>query len=120
SPSVTPQVARWRIYEVLDSPLVEPLGYEPVVLDGVTHKQWLQPSSAWFDDPAALDRPLADDGPSGWAHSDAARAASLPEKAPPRRRRLRGEDAAGAGGDGDDAPGEPAGPTEEEPAPLLA
>src|SRR5207302_1670685 len=44
SSGVTPQVARWKIYEVLNSPLVEPLRNEPVVLQGVSHKQWLEPS----------------------------------------------------------------------------
>jgi hypothetical protein len=75
SPSVTPQVARWKVFEVLDSPLVEPLQNEPVVLDGVSHKHWLEPSAAWFDDAQALDRVLVDGGPSGWAHAgaDAAR-----------------------------------------------
>ncbi|HVW32940.1 MAG TPA: 6-pyruvoyl-tetrahydropterin synthase-related protein, partial [Acidimicrobiia bacterium] len=81
SPSVTPQVARWRIYEVLNSPLVEPLRNEPVVLTGVSHKQWLQPSAAWFDDASALDRPLVDSGPSDWAHSGPADARFLPKKA---------------------------------------
>ncbi|MGH8973445.1 MAG: hypothetical protein ACRD0C_09605 [Acidimicrobiia bacterium] len=65
-----PHVARWSIYEVLDSPLVEPLAYEPVVVTGVSsHKQWLEPSAAWFDDPEALDRPLADGGPDTWVRA---------------------------------------------------
>ena len=83
SPGVTPQVARWKIYEVLDSPLVEPLRNEPVVLDGVSHKQWLQPSAAWFDDASALDRPLVDGGPAGWAHAGAAEARFTPKKSLP-------------------------------------
>jgi hypothetical protein len=69
SPSVTPSVARWRIYEVLDSPLVEPLRNEPVVVQGISHKHWLEPSAAWFDDASALDRPLADGGPKEWARA---------------------------------------------------
>ncbi|HEV7536143.1 MAG TPA: hypothetical protein VGP90_10945, partial [Acidimicrobiia bacterium] len=83
SPSVTPQVARWKIYEVLDSPLVEPLRNEPVVLDGISHKQWLEPSAAWFDDASALDRPLVDGGPAGWAHAGAAEARFTPKKSLP-------------------------------------
>ncbi len=67
---VEPQVARWSIYEVLDSPLVEPLAYEPVVVTGVSsHKKWLEPSAKWFDDPEALDRPLADGGPDTWVRA---------------------------------------------------
>jgi hypothetical protein len=74
SPTVAPQVARWKIYQVLDSPLVEPLHYEPVVMQGAAKKQWLDPSAAWFDDASALDRPLTDGGPSGWARVPAASA----------------------------------------------
>jgi hypothetical protein len=74
SPTVAPQVARWKIYQVLDSPLVEPLQYEPVVMQGAAKKQWLDPSAAWFDDASALDRPLTDGGPSGWARVPAASA----------------------------------------------
>jgi hypothetical protein len=66
SPGVTPQVARWKVYEVLDSPLVEPLRNEPVVISGLSHKHWLEPSAAWFDDASALDRPLVDGGPKEW------------------------------------------------------
>jgi hypothetical protein len=69
SPRVTPQVARWKIYEVLDSPLVEPLRNEPVVLSGVSHKHWLEPAAAWFDDASALDRPLVDGGPKDWVRA---------------------------------------------------
>ncbi|HTC82069.1 MAG TPA: hypothetical protein VK848_11110 [Acidimicrobiia bacterium] len=74
SSGVTPQVARWKIYEVLNSPLVEPLRNEPVVLQGVSHKQWLEPSAAWFDDASALDRPLVDGGPAGWVRAGASQA----------------------------------------------
>jgi hypothetical protein len=68
---------------VLDSPLVEPLKNEPVVLDGISHKQWLEPSAAWFDDASALDRPLVDGGPAGWAHAGAAEARFTPKKSLP-------------------------------------
>jgi hypothetical protein len=78
SPSVKPQVARWRIYEVLDSPLVQGLQNQPVVLEGVSAHGWLQPSSAWFDDPNALDRPLAAGGPAGWTRAKPAEAKDLP------------------------------------------
>ena len=68
-------VARWSVYEVLDSPLVEPLTHEPVVVTGVGGRSWLEPSAAWFDDPEALDRPLADAGPESWVRA-------TPEDAP--------------------------------------
>jgi len=80
SPNVTPQVARWKIYEVLDSPLVAPLTYEPVVMEGAAKKQWLQPSAQWFDDASALDRPLTDSGPADWARAPAASAISTAKK----------------------------------------
>ena len=80
SPGVTPSVARWKIYEVLDSALVEPLRNEPVILDGVSHKHWLAPSAAWFDDASALDRPLVDGGPEEWARAGEAEARFTPKK----------------------------------------
>jgi hypothetical protein len=80
SPSVAPSVARWRIYEVLDSPLVEPLRNEPVVVEGISHKHWLEPSAAWFDDESALDRVLADGGPESWARAGENEARFSPKK----------------------------------------
>jgi hypothetical protein len=80
SPSVTPQVARWKVYEVLDSPLVEGLKNEPVILEGVSHKHWLDPAAAWFDDESALDRPIVDGGPEGWKHANAEDARFQPKK----------------------------------------
>ena len=80
SPSVTPSVARWRIYEVLDAPLVEPLRNEPVVVDGISHKHWLEPSAAWFNDESALDRLLADGGPEGWVRAGEDDARFTPKK----------------------------------------
>ena len=84
SPDVAPSVARWKIYEVLDSPLVEPLRNEPVVIAGLSHKHWLAPASAWFDDASALDRLLVDGGPREWIRAgeeDARFTAKKPVKA---------------------------------------
>jgi hypothetical protein len=80
SPEVAPQVARWKIYEVLDSPLVEPLRNEPVVIDGLSHKHWLAPAAEWFDDAQGLDRPLADGGPEEWARASETEARLQPKK----------------------------------------
>jgi hypothetical protein len=80
SPSVTPQVARWRIYEVLDSPLVEALPNEPVVVQGVSAHGWLKPASAWFDDPGAFDRLIAANGPASWARTTPAAARDEPRR----------------------------------------
>ncbi len=68
----------WRIYEVADSELVEPLRYEPVVLDDVDAKAWLEPSARWWEDPAAIDRPLAAGGPETWARASADDATNVP------------------------------------------
>jgi 6-pyruvoyl-tetrahydropterin synthase-like protein len=80
SPKIEPQVARWRIYEVLNSPLVEPLANEPVVLTGVSPHGWLRPAAEWFDDPGALDRPLSAGGPSSWARAAPAAARDVPSR----------------------------------------
>jgi hypothetical protein len=81
SPSVAAQVARWKIYEVLDSPLVEPLRNEPVVIQGLSHKHWLAPAADWFDDEQALDRPLVDGGPQEWVRAGEKEARFEPKKA---------------------------------------
>jgi hypothetical protein len=75
-----PHVARWSIYEVLDSPLVEPLTHEPVVVTGAAKKHWLKPSAAWFDDPEALDRPLTDGGPESWVRATPADDLAVPKR----------------------------------------
>jgi hypothetical protein len=77
SPMIEPHVARWRIYEVQRSPLVEPLAYEPVVLTGVSSHGWLRPAADWFDDPGALDRPLSAGGPSSWERAAAGEARAV-------------------------------------------
>jgi hypothetical protein len=80
SPSVAPQVARWKIYEVVGSPLVEPLRNEPVVIAGLSHKHWLAPAADWFDDDQALDRPLVDGGPKEWVRAGEKEARFEPKK----------------------------------------
>ena len=85
------QPSGWTIYEVDDSALVAPLAYQPVVVDGMkAERNWKcegkppppkgSPTAAelsawectavpWFDDPAALDRPLTGGGPAAWQHT---------------------------------------------------
>jgi hypothetical protein len=53
---------------------------EPVILDGVSHKHWLAPAAAWFDDESALDRPIVDGGPETWPHAGPDEARFLPKK----------------------------------------
>jgi hypothetical protein len=94
----------WTIYEVTDAPTVAPLAYEPVVAtglraapnwecngtpeppDGVGAAEltaWECLSVPWFNDPAALDRPLTDGGPGRWARAPASEARAEPKVALP-------------------------------------
>jgi hypothetical protein len=51
--------------------------------EGATNPElgaWECLAAGWWDDPAALDRPLAAGGPAGWARAPAARAATAPRR----------------------------------------
>jgi len=80
SPQVPPKVARWRIYEVQNAPLVAPLAVEPVVLQGITPRTWLAPATQWFNDGTDLARPLVAGGPSAWARATPASARFVERK----------------------------------------
>jgi hypothetical protein len=58
----------WKIYEVLDAPLVTGLANEPAVEVGVGASQssWLPPSESWYDDPSRWNVFLAQSGPASW------------------------------------------------------
>jgi hypothetical protein len=58
----------WKIYEVLDSPLVTGLANDPAVQIGVKPAQssWLPPSESWYNDPSRWDVFLAQSGPASW------------------------------------------------------
>jgi hypothetical protein len=89
----------WNIYEVLGARTVARLRYEPVVVDPKGARQsacfdrepvegqkdpklgaWECVATGWWDDPEALDRPIAADGPESWARVPAARADDAPRK----------------------------------------
>jgi hypothetical protein len=72
----------WKIYEVLDSPLVTGLANEPAVEVGVKADQssWLPPSESWYDDPARWNVFLAQSGPPSWPR------VAVGDTNPPRRR----------------------------------
>jgi hypothetical protein len=59
----------WRVYEVAEVDLVEPLPAEPVVLDGVATggEEWLEAVVPWYLDPTGRDAFPAADGPAHWA-----------------------------------------------------
>jgi hypothetical protein len=62
----------WKVYEVADSDLVEPLANEPAVLNGMDEDNpaWQRDAVEWFTDPSALDVFLAPDGPDDWQRVD--------------------------------------------------
>ena len=92
----------WKIYEVADSAVVAPLPYEPVVARNLHSAEnwscegkpkpapatpgteefspWECLSVPWFDDPAALDRPLTDDGPASWRRADMSDASKVAKR----------------------------------------
>jgi hypothetical protein len=70
----------WTVYEVRDAPLVEALGERPVVIPGVSIRDWQDEVAVpWWDAPtrtpaearelSLLDRPLVGDGPSSWVRA---------------------------------------------------
>ncbi|MGH9025298.1 MAG: hypothetical protein ACRDWD_04150, partial [Acidimicrobiia bacterium] len=62
----------WKVYEVIDTELVASLEYEPVVVEDAKPSDWQDDVGVpWFDDPAALDRPLTAGGPSDWQRAPA-------------------------------------------------
>jgi hypothetical protein len=75
SPDLTEvaSVEGWRVYEVADAELVEPLDAQPVVLEDVAKggEEWLDVAVDWYMDPAAQGVFLAADGPSSWARMPA-------------------------------------------------
>jgi hypothetical protein len=99
----------WSIYEVRNSTLVTPLEYQPVVVDGFDARdqrvcrdrlvetgldakslhlhEWQDCIGVpWFDDPDALDRPLAVEGLPAWQRAGTADARDLPKERLPEVR----------------------------------
>lgn len=77
-PDTEPHVARWAVYEVVGSSVVEPLAYQPAVLEDVAPGDWREPAVDWFNDTAQLPRPLAAGGPDDWARVPAGEADGAP------------------------------------------
>jgi hypothetical protein len=93
----------WSIYRVAGTRLVDPLRYQPVVVDRFDARdqrlcrqrlartgldqtslklhEWQDCIGVpWFDDASALDRPLVAEGPQAWQRAGTARARSLPRR----------------------------------------
>jgi hypothetical protein len=72
----------WKIYEVLDAPLVTGLANDPAVEIGVGADQssWLPPSESWYDNPSRWRVFLAQSGPASWPR------VAIGDPNPPRRR----------------------------------
>jgi hypothetical protein len=58
----------WKVYEVADSSLVQPLADQPVVWKGVSPSQasWLAPAVSWYDTPSRWNVVPVADGPAAW------------------------------------------------------
>src|SRR5581483_5524925 len=58
----------WKIYRVLDSPMVTPLANEPAVEQGIgsNQSQWLLPAENWYLTPSRWKVELAQSGPANW------------------------------------------------------
>jgi hypothetical protein len=58
----------WKIYQVLDSPVVTPLANDPAVEKGIGASQtdWLPSSQNWYNDPSRWGVELAQSGPASW------------------------------------------------------
>ncbi|MGZ4802064.1 MAG: 6-pyruvoyl-tetrahydropterin synthase-related protein [Acidimicrobiia bacterium] len=93
----------WKIYEVRGSATVAPLTFEPVVVTPHAGTQsecfgrkrvagekdpelgpWECLAAGWWNDPNALDRPLAAGGPAGWERVPASEAESAPRRRLPK------------------------------------
>jgi hypothetical protein len=71
----------WKIYKILDAPLVEPLANQPVVMRDTAGTNWLgqltsaagtptarySPTESWYLDPRRWDVYETSSGPSSWA-----------------------------------------------------
>jgi hypothetical protein len=73
----------WKVYEVADASLVQPLADQPVVWKGVAPDQasWLAPAVSWYDDPSRWDVVPTARGPAAWPRVPASqtRPAAVPE-----------------------------------------
>ena len=61
--------AKWSIYLIKDSPVVQPLSTSPVVVANVAGRtQWLDASQKWYNTPSMWGHLIASSGPESWPH----------------------------------------------------
>ncbi len=93
----------WKVYEVEDFATVAPLEFEPIVVTPHAGTQaecfgrapvtgertaelgpWECMAAGWWNDPNALDRPLAAGGPASWKRVPASKTKSAPKTSLPK------------------------------------
>jgi hypothetical protein len=61
--------AQWYVYRIKNSPIVEALTHDPVVVSGLSSRvAWLNANTTWWLDPTSWKVPLASSGPTQWPH----------------------------------------------------
>jgi hypothetical protein len=61
--------ATWSIYLIKNSPVVQALSNDPVVIDNVsTSKKWLSVNQQWYNTPSMWNQLIASSGPEKWKH----------------------------------------------------
>ncbi len=80
--AVGPSNPRWVVYRINDSPLVEPLRYDPVVEPGMSKSLWLQTAISWYQRPAAWSERIATSGPASWPRATPGAVPTVPTRAP--------------------------------------
>ena len=77
-PDAIDRTKPWVVFEVLDSPIVQPLDRQPFVVEGIgeAQEEWLEPAAEFHNDPTRWDAFPAADGPTDWPR------ATLDEDAP--------------------------------------
>ena len=61
--------AKWNIYLIKNSPVVQPLGVSPVVVANIAGRtQWLAASQQWYNSPSMWGQLIASSGPTSWTH----------------------------------------------------
>jgi hypothetical protein len=75
----------WKVYQIRDSALVQPMANQPVVWTGVSPAQtsWLKPAASWYDSPSKWSVVPAAGGPSTWPRVSPTQASPTPVPEPP-------------------------------------